>query len=212
MLALFSTHLFCSLFSLYNSCRRHGQVRPDGGKEPCLTKAVLFSCIPKHRDGLFWELPFSSRPMGPGRLFPGSLFPRNPPPQKYGLCSLFLEAHPKFHCAALNVVCLCQGSHSRLDQWPTCSFGLLRTLNWLNINEPGGVCVHWTFPWYPSGNVAQNTRDLLSLQLGEGFGWQKYCPVLRAESQRNNLYLPRAGAWLCLQCNVKIAPWEIRDE
>lgn len=213
MQALFLTHSFPSLFSVYNSCRRHGQVRPDGGKEPWLTKAVLFPCIPKHRDGLFRELPFSSTPTGPGRLFPGSLFPRNPPSQKYGLHSLFLEGHPKFHCAALNVVCSCQGSHSRLDQWPICSFGALRTLNWLNINEPGGVCVHWTFPWYPSGNVAQNTRNLLALQLGEGF-WvtEKYCSLLRAGSKWNNLYLPRAAAWLCLQSNVRIAPWMSRDE
>jgi len=43
------------LVSLCNFSRRQGRVRPDGGKESCLTKDVLFLRIPNQRDGLFRE-------------------------------------------------------------------------------------------------------------------------------------------------------------
>jgi len=54
---------------------------------------------------LSWELLFNFMPTVSGRLFADSLFPRNPPSYKYGQHSLFLEVHPKFHCAELNVIC-----------------------------------------------------------------------------------------------------------
>lgn len=91
------------------------------GKSPGLQR-MFSSYAFKNRGMVFseralnWELLFNFTPTVSGRLFSESLFPRNPPSYKYGLRSLFLEVHPKFHCAEMNVICLCQASHLRLYQ------------------------------------------------------------------------------------------------
>lgn len=123
------------IVSLYNFSRSRGRVRPDGGKESWFPKGAS---LPVHSDtgtgfsgGLFrtGSSHSTSRPQYLADFeFSESLFPGNPPSYKSGLSSLFLEAHPWFCCAAMNVVCLCQLSHLRLYQWPTCSFSVLRTL------------------------------------------------------------------------------------
>lgn len=172
MQVLFLTHLFCSLFSLSDSCRRHGQVRPDGGKEPLLDKGC--SLLHSQRQGWpFLGAPIQLQAQGTwAGCSQGHCFLGIPPSQKNGLCALCPHEYtPNFIVLPWMLFAYAKAGTGGWINDPLVHLVVLGTFKWLNINEPGGVCVCTElFPDTLQGTWPGTQEICCPCSLGRGFG------------------------------------------